>query len=105
MNPNSPDKDRRWHDLVQRARRDTPPAVNLAALLNSLPRGSARVQPRPSWSNEFDIFFGRRVWLAGGLAACGLCVSGWFLNDALEHDLPWMELVASVDNADLEDGQ
>ncbi len=86
------DKENHWQSLVQRARQDTPPPVDLAALLRSLPR--VTVAPvRPAWGSEFNLFLGQRAWAAGALAACSVVASVWMWNDAVENDLPWIDLV------------
>lgn len=97
----SSDKDRKWHDLVQRARADAPPAIDLDALLASLPPPKAA--RAADWGVEFNLFLGQRAWAAGALAACGVFASVWLWNDAVENDLPWIELVNSTAPAEVEE--
>jgi hypothetical protein len=102
-NPSS-DPERAWHDLVQRARADAPPAVDLAALLRRLPNVTpAAAAARPAWGVEFNLFLGQRAWAAGALAACGMLASAWMWADAVKHDLPWIELATSAASVDAEE--
>lgn len=102
---NTPEeKDRRWESLVRRAQGDVPPALDVDAMMRQLDRAPKSVPAQPTWGFELNHFLGSRLWLSGSLAACGLMLGGWFVNEIIEKDLPWVELAAANSNYEADEG-
>jgi len=102
MNTDPSEKDRRWDNLVRQARGDVPPPVDVtAAILREA--SCLAATPAPDWSGELSRWLGARVWLTGAVAASALVVGGWTLREALEKDLPWVELAAATATGGEED--
>lgn len=93
MNTNDPLNDSRWHDLIQRARADTPPAADVAALIHSV---RAAAQTPATWWSELAAL----LEIRGALPAClaAICVLGalslWQAWQAWEQVSPWAQLLA-----------
>ena len=100
--PPPPDShDPAWHDLVQRARHDSPPPVNLPALLHAV-REAHSAQPAPAtsrstWTEDFAALFVLRRALAFCLtgAAAGLAFTVWQAWE-VSQALAWADLLSGL---------
>lgn len=101
MNSDPAEKDRRWHALTRQARADVPPSLDVETTLRALRQ--ARPAPDPAtagWLVELAALLGPRAWVAGSAAAAALMVAGWFLQDTVQKDLPWIELATPVEHVE-----
>lgn len=92
MNSPPPSPQDRWNDLVQRARADAPPPVDLAATLRAV--RTATSQPS-GWLADFAALFATRAALRTcllGTAAFAAMATWqvWTFWDAL----PWVQLMS-----------
>lgn len=92
MNSSPPSPHDRWNDLIQRARTDAPPPIDLSATLRAV--RAAASQP-PSWLEDFAALFATRsalrICLLGAAAFATLATwQVWNFSEAL----PWVQLIS-----------
>ncbi len=98
MNTPDPASDPRWLELLRRARADTPPAIDTAALLREV-RAAARPAPETGWTGLAALFE-----IRGALPACltAICLltafSLWQAWSALEQVSPLAQLIFMQDS-------
>lgn len=94
----NPDPGSRWDKLLNTARSDVPPAVDVAALQRAV--RDAELPARTTWADEFIALFASRRALPA-FAAATLVVATlttWEMVD-LWAVLPWAQLLASTGGA------
>ena len=86
------DDNERWEQLVQQARADTPPPVNLSALLCVV--NAAAASSPLTWIDEFlsTFAFGRAVSVCVGGIGTLLLFTSWQVWDCW-HSLAWAQLL------------
>ena len=84
--------DPQWENLLNRAKADVAPPVDLTALLRVVRQAPAA--SRENWADEFCALFGTSRFIPGCLAAAagfGL-VASWQAWESLQ-DVPWVQLI------------
>lgn len=101
MNNPDPTNNPHWHDLVRRARADTPAPIDTTALLRAV-----RNEPltTPSWWTELAALVELRKALQVSLAAACLLIAtaGWQTWDLWQNEVAWNQLLDSQNTPELE---
>lgn len=87
-----------WDDLVQRARRDAPAPVDLAALLRTVRAAVAASPATPAFLDEFAALFATRRALFACAAAALACatLATWQTWSAWQELGPWADLTSAA---------
>ncbi len=97
MNTPDPSHDPRWLDLVRRARADTPPAIDTAAVLREV-RAAARSATEPWWTSLASLLDIRGAVPACIAAICLLAaVSFWQAWSAWDQVTPLAQVILLQD--------
>ncbi len=94
MNTHDPLNDSRWHDLIARARTDTPPAVDVAALVREV--RAAAATPTTWWTELAALF---EIRGAAPICLAAICLLAalafWQAWQTWEQVSPWAGLLLS----------
>ena len=95
MKPDDPNSN--WQKLLRRARDDTPPPIDKAALLRAVRVAAATRPVAPGFLEELEALFGspRTLLTCATLACVGLLFTKWEIANA-NDSLPWIQLMAEA---------
>ena len=87
--------DPQWENLLNRAKADLAPPVDLAALLHAVRQAPAA--SRANWAEEFRALFATSRFIPGCFAAAAAfaLVASWQAWESLQ-DVPWVQLIDST---------